>query len=84
MSSARSRLSNCMMPTTLLNLAFRYSLSLPNVACAVIGMVTGEELRENLDRAKSFTPLSKQEMGLLYDSGKELAGQWGPHLGALL
>jgi len=84
MSSARAGLSNCMMPRTLLNFAFRYSLSQPNVACAVIGMATSAELQENLDRAKSFTPLSKQETGFLHDAGKELAGQWGPHLGALV
>ena len=54
-------LSNSVMPRSHLDLAFRYALSQPQVACAVIGMATSQELKENLARARRFAPLRPQE-----------------------
>ncbi len=76
-------LSNSVMPTSHLDLAFRYALSQPQVACAVIGMATPQELKENLARARGFTPLRDQESTQLTIMGKRLAKKWGPHLGAV-
>lgn len=83
-SSPRAGLSNRMVPADHLDLAFRYALSLPNAACAVIGMATREELHQNVRRAKAFTPLSRQESTLLQSVGTRLAAQWGPHFGAVV
>src|SRR5688572_16472647 len=41
--------------------ALRYALSLEGCACAVIGMVTADELQENVERARAFTPLGDAE-----------------------
>ena len=77
-------LSHCKMPKDHLNVAFRYALSRPNVACAVIGMATHEELQENLHRAKTFTALSQSESSQLLNIGKQMAGQWRGHLGPVV
>lgn len=79
-----TRLSHSLMPSPYLDLAFRYALSLPGVASAAIGMATRTELRQNVRRAASFVPLSQQETRRLSEVGKELAGRWGSHLGAVL
>lgn len=76
------QLSSRMLPTDQLDLAFRYALSLPGIACAVIGMATREEFRENLRRAKEFSALPAPEMQRLRTAGKPWAQQWGPHFGA--
>lgn len=77
-------LSSRLLPKEHLDVAFRYALSLPNIACAVIGMATREELQENLRRAKAFRPLSDQELAGLRTIGQQLAHQWGPHFGAIV
>lgn len=82
-SGARG-LSHCLMPDSHLDEAFRYALSMPQVACAVIGMATMNELKENLRRALSFTPLSSREEQSLLKYGRDLASQWGTHLGPLV
>ena len=80
----RTELSHCRMPREHQDLAFRYALSLPQIACAVIGMATREELHQNLARAKNFLPLSSEEEDFLERLGKQLAGDWGAHLGAVV
>jgi len=80
----RTELSHCRMPREYQDLAFRYALSLPQIACATIGMATREELHQNLARAKDFSPLSSEEEGFLERLGKQLAEDWGPHLGAVV
>lgn len=79
-----SGLSNSVMPKSHLDLAFRYALSQPQVACAVIGMATPPELKENLARARGFIPLLDQESTHLESLGKLLAKEWEAHLGAVI
>lgn len=74
-------MSNRMMPEEHLRAAFRYSLTLPQVATAVIGMATEEELRKNLALAKQFTPLTPAEREALTPVGRKLAARWGAHFG---
>jgi uncharacterized protein len=63
------------------DLALRYAWSLPGCASAVVGMVSAEELDENIMRARAFTPLSDQERAELAEAGKLMASEWGEHLG---
>ena len=63
--------------------AVRYALSLEGCATAVIGISTMQELEENVKRARSFQPLTKDEEEDLKSAGRIMADRWGPHLGAL-
>ena len=71
------------LPKEHLDLAFRYAASLPDLACAVIGMATREELQENLRRATGFRPLSPQQVAAVRYIGRTVAQEWGPHFGAV-
>lgn len=82
--SGEAGLSHCLMPTTHLDMAFRYALSVPQVACGVIGMATPTELQENLRRARTFSPLNAREGENLMKVGRSLASQWGTHFGSLV
>ncbi len=64
-----------------LELAIRYSLSVPGVATANLGVHTVEQLRENVDIVKRFQPLTAEERELTVKLGKEMAKQRGPHFG---
>ncbi len=75
--------SNSVMPKSHLDLAFRYALSQPQVACAVIGMASSRELKENLVRARGFTQLGAREKTQLATLGKRWAKKWGAHFGAV-
>ena len=79
-----ARLSHSRMPVEYHDAAFRYALSLPEVCCAVIGMVTPRELEQNLARARQFEPLSSTEARQLLDVGAKIARQWTDHLGPVL
>ena len=79
----RTKLSNRLMPIKYLNLAFRYSLSQPGVASAAIGMATSSELNQNVKWARNFKPLTSREATQLRIIGKNLASDWGPHLGSI-
>ena len=74
-------MSNTRMPRQHLPLAFRYALSVPRVATAVIGMSTLEELRRNVAWARQFKPLTQQERAALAPLGRRIAAKWGPHHG---
>jgi predicted aldo/keto reductase-like oxidoreductase len=74
-------LSHSRMPVEHHDMAFRYALSQPSLCCATIGMVTHRELEENLNRARTFQPLSLEEARRLHDIGVRLARQWTDHLG---
>lgn len=63
------------------DLAIRYSLSFPEVACAVIGVFSVEELKQNVAVAKSRKSLTKFELQRLTLIGKEIAPKWGAHYG---
>ena len=65
------------------SLALRYALSLEGCTTAVIGMVNGTELDDNVRRARAFTPLTEGELAELLATGAELARAWGPHLGSV-
>jgi predicted aldo/keto reductase-like oxidoreductase len=70
-----------MMPAEHLESALRYALSLPHTSLAVVGMATREELHQNLAWAKKFQPLTAEEGKTLESVGRQLAEQWGAHLG---
>jgi uncharacterized protein len=76
--------SHSQMPPEHHDLAFRYALSQPQVSCAVIGMVTHDELKQNLRRARTFSPLSIEETRHLHQSGAILARQWSDHFGPVI
>jgi predicted aldo/keto reductase-like oxidoreductase len=72
------------MPVEYHHAACRYALSLPQVCCAVIGMVTPWELEQNLHRARTFQPLSPAEARRLQETGAPIARQWNDHLGPVV
>jgi aryl-alcohol dehydrogenase-like predicted oxidoreductase len=57
--------------------AMRYAWSLGEVAVAIVGFRTVEELRQGIAAARAFKPLSASEFKQLAERGKLLAGQWG-------
>lgn len=61
--------------------AVRYSLGIPEVACAVIGMANEAEVRQAVEAARRFKPLSKEERETLLASGKPLARARGLYYG---
>lgn len=63
------------------DLAIRYVLSLPFVACAVVGMFTLDELKRNAEVVRHFRPLTDEEQKRLEVIGKQLAQRWGTHYG---
>jgi aryl-alcohol dehydrogenase-like predicted oxidoreductase len=52
--------------------AFRYTLSVPGVACAVIGVRSVEEVRRAARAAREFRPLTRREMAETIRLGEEL------------
>ena len=52
--------------------AFRYALSVPGVACAVIGAKTADEVRRAARAAREFRPLSAAEMRKVTQAGARL------------
>jgi uncharacterized protein len=56
----------------------RYAWSVPGVAVAIVGMRSIEELRQGLDAARKFKPLSTVELSRLAERGRLMAAQWGP------
>jgi uncharacterized protein len=61
--------------------AIRYSLSIPGVACAVIGLKDLAELYTAVETVTHFTPLSDEEQAPLAAAGRKLAVEWGAHFG---
>ena len=56
-------------------LALRYSLNLPGVSLAIIGMGEEQQIDENVRLAKDLSPLSEQEDGRLVEEAKKLVQQ---------
>lgn len=79
----KERHTPAVLPREWHDLAFRYALSLPGCATAVIGMVDRRELHENVQRARAFQPLSVEEKATLAEEGARLATEWGEHLGPI-
>ncbi len=71
----------CMMPSQYHDLAFRYALGLPGLSLAIVGMKDRDELRQNLERARRYKPLSEDESRSLEAAGRSIAAEWGPHFG---
>jgi aryl-alcohol dehydrogenase-like predicted oxidoreductase len=69
------------MDEELLDRALRFSLSIEGVACAVVGMHTPEQVRQNAARARAMRPLSADEAAELEQLGRSLVTQWGPRFG---
>lgn len=67
--------------TNHLQQAINYALGLPGVATLVIGVHTVEQLRQNVQMVKNYTPLSQQEQASLAQIGRRLAKDWGPRFG---
>jgi aryl-alcohol dehydrogenase-like predicted oxidoreductase len=63
--------------------AIRYSLGLPGVACAVIGFSTPEEIRQAVEIARHYRPLSNEERLALLETGKQLAEARGLYYGPI-
>ncbi len=63
------------------DLAIRYALGLPDVACAVVGVFTVDELKQDAAIAKSRKALTKFELRKIAEVGKELSRKWGAHFG---
>lgn len=77
-------MSNSVMPREHLDVALRYALSVPRVSLAVVGMSTREELLRNVERVRSFSPLSAEQRQALIPLGKKLAAKWGAHFGPVV
>jgi predicted aldo/keto reductase-like oxidoreductase len=76
-------IASCLMPEKLREASFRYALSVPGVAVAVIGMGKEKELEQNVGFAKSFKPMTKDEASELKKETIAVAKQWGAHLDKL-
>lgn len=63
--------------------AFRYALSVPGVACAVIGAANVDEVRRAVRAAKAFRPLTKAEMKQTLELGKQMVRERSPKVGLL-
>jgi aryl-alcohol dehydrogenase-like predicted oxidoreductase len=76
-----TRKSKPMVGEERLELAIRYALSLPGVATANLGVMTEEQLRQNVEIARRIKPLTEAEMAETIALGKKLAATWGPRFG---
>jgi aryl-alcohol dehydrogenase-like predicted oxidoreductase len=63
--------------------AIRYSLGLPGVACAVIGFSNAEEIRQAVEIARHYHPLSAEEKAALLETGRKLAVARGLYYGPI-
>ena len=61
--------------------AIRYALGLKGVSCAVIGFSSVEEVKQAVEVARRYKPLSEAERLALLDKGKELAQARGLYYG---
>lgn len=63
--------------------AIRYSLGLPGVVVAVIGLSTADEAKQAAQVARAFKPLTGDERLTLLDAGKKLAADRGLYYGPI-
>ena len=63
--------------------AFRYALTVPGVACAVIGVRNVDEVRRAVRAAKAFRPLTDAEMKQTIELGKQMVRERSPKVGLL-
>jgi aryl-alcohol dehydrogenase-like predicted oxidoreductase len=76
-------IKSCKMPEDLRHASFRFALSVPGVALAVIGMGSIKELEQNVQWAKEFKPMTADEATELKAKSVEVAKKWGAHLDQL-
>jgi aryl-alcohol dehydrogenase-like predicted oxidoreductase len=69
------------MPAKFQERALRYSLGIEDVAGAIVGVYGAEEVKQNVERVKRWTPLTSEEHAALREEGKKLAAEWGPRFG---
>jgi aryl-alcohol dehydrogenase-like predicted oxidoreductase len=69
------------MPREFLERALRYSLGIKGIGSAVVGPYTIEEIKQDVEWAKTFQPLSAPEEAALRVEGERLAGEWGRRFG---
>ncbi|MFN7141759.1 MAG: aldo/keto reductase, partial [Limisphaerales bacterium] len=69
------------MPSDYLQRSLRYSLGIEGVASAVLGVYDPAEIKQNVEWAKAYKPLSKKEHLALREAGKTLVKEWGPRFG---
>lgn len=74
---------SCKMPEELRKASLRFALGVEGVATAVVGMRTVEELEQNVEWAKTFKPLTAEELAELKKKTVEAARKWGAHLDRL-
>ena len=61
--------------------AIRYTLGIPGVACAVIGLSTKDEVTKAVEVARNYQPLPARELEDLLVAGKRLAVERGAYYG---
>jgi len=69
------------LPEDHLEQSLRYSLGIPGVAAAVIGVYGKEEITQNVAWAKRWTALTAEELVSLRAEGRKLVSEWGPRFG---
>jgi uncharacterized protein len=74
---------SCKMPAELRQASFRFAQGVPGVTLTVIGMRTEKELEQNVEWAKTYKPLTPDELTELKAQTVALAKKWGPHLDQL-
>jgi aryl-alcohol dehydrogenase-like predicted oxidoreductase len=65
------------LPDDLKPAGLRYALGLPGVSGIVLGLHDDEELRQALAWARSYTPLTVEELAALEMPTRDLASAWG-------
>ncbi len=63
--------------------AFRYALSVPGVACALIGVRTSDHVKQAVAAARRFKPLTEAEMHQAIRRGEDLVRRRAIHVGIL-
>ena len=53
------------------------------LSLAVIGVYNEEELVQNIEWVRRYTPLDAGEQQVLLAQGRDMARQWGPHYGSV-
>ena len=71
----------CVTKKEMLPRALAYALDLEGVSSAIVGPYTVEHAIENVELAKRYKPLTKQQRESLLARGRELAKQLGPRYG---
>ena len=79
----RSGYIGCVTEPAYLPNAMAYALDLEGVSVAVIGPYTVEQSIQNVQFARKYKPLSKEQNNSLLEYGRKLAPSLGPRYGAI-